>query len=93
MRVRRVKEGGYVYLEYRYTEVDGDEREIPEEEIWHLKAFSIDGVTGLSTIRHGANTFGSAMAADEAAARVFANGLSAGGALMTDKILKKEQRD
>jgi len=90
MNVRRLTDGS---LEYRYTDVTGHQRVIPEALMWHLKAFSQDGVMGLSSIRYGANTFGAALAADQASAKVFANGMNVGGTLSTDKNLNTEQRE
>jgi HK97 family phage portal protein len=90
MSVTRNKDGS---LKYNYLDNDGKARIIPEDNIWHISAFSIDGVLGLSTICYGANVFGAAMSAEEASARIFQNGLSVGGVLSTDQILKTEQRD
>lgn len=90
MMVRRLRDGS---LEYRYVELDGTQRVIPEGDIWHIRAFSTDGCLGMSTVSYGANVFGAAMAADEASAKVFANGLSVGGVLSTEQVLKKDQRE
>ena len=78
--------------EYYYTE-NGKERKISEKNIFHVKAFGYGGDWGLSPIEYATNTLGNAMASEEAAGRMFANGLSASGILKSDQILKKEQRD
>ncbi|RZZ81406.1 phage portal protein [Pseudoxanthomonas winnipegensis] len=90
MAVRRLTTGE---LEYRYTDTDGRQRVISERAIWHIRGFSVDGVMGLSAIRAGAQVFGAAMAADEASAKVFANGMSVGGVLSTDQILSDKNRN
>ncbi|OZI23610.1 phage portal protein [Bordetella genomosp. 9] len=90
MQVRRLTDGS---LEYTYSDLDGKQRKIAEADMWHIAAFSLDGVLGMSTIRYGANVFGAAMAADEASAKVFANGLNVGGVLSTEQILTRKQRD
>lgn len=53
----------------------GKEETLPADKIWHLKGFSFGGDEGLSPIALGVHSLGSAMAADETAARIFANGL------------------
>lgn len=78
-------------LVYKYTTSKGI---VPytEAEIFHLKGFGITGLIGLSPIAYARNSLGSAMSADEASGKVFANGLRAGGALTMDQILKPAQR-
>jgi len=89
MQVRRLTDGS---IEYRYNDIDGTHRVIPEDRMWHIAAFSLDGLLGMSTIRYGANVIGASLAADEASAKIFANGLNVGGVLSTDKILSPAQR-
>lgn len=88
--VRRLTTGE---LEYRYTGTDGRQRVIDEGSMWHIRGFSVDGTMGVSAIQAGAHVFGAAMAADEASAKVFANGMNVGGVLSTDQILSKENRN
>lgn len=90
MSLTRKQDGS---LKYSYHDRDGKTRVIPEAAIWHIPAFSIDGVLGLSAVCYGANVFGAAMSAEEASAKIFQNGLSAGGILSTDQLLKPEQRE
>jgi HK97 family phage portal protein len=78
--------------EYYYTE-NGKERKITEKNIFHIKAFGYGGDWGLSPLEYATNTIGNAMASEEAAGRMFANGLSASGILKSDQILKQPQRD
>ncbi|QFY77365.1 phage portal protein [Alcaligenes faecalis] len=68
-------------------------RKIAEAQMWHTPAFTTDGVTGLSPIALGANVIGSAMAADEASAHTFKNGMKAAGLVTMDAVLKPEQRE
>ncbi|MGG5142796.1 phage portal protein [Alcaligenes ammonioxydans] len=68
-------------------------RKIVEAQMWHTPAFTTDGVTGLSPITLGANVIGSAMAADEASAHTFKNGMKAAGLVTMDVVLKPEQRE
>jgi HK97 family phage portal protein len=68
-------------------------RVIPEADLFRIPAFSIDGLIGLSAVQYGANVFGSAMAADQAAAKMFANGMRPAGILRVDKVLNPAQRE
>lgn len=68
-------------------------RKIAEAQMWHTPAFTTDGVKGLSPIALGANVIGSAMAADEASAHTFKNGMKAAGLVTMDAVLKPEQRE
>ena len=68
-------------------------RRIAESQMWHTPAFTTDGITGLSPIALGANVIGSAMAADEASAHTFKNGMKAAGLVTMDAVLKPEQRE
>jgi len=77
---------------YRYTETDGRQREIPPERIWNIPGFSLDGVFGVSVIAYGANVFGAAMAADQAAGATFKNGLLPTTYFKMDRVLTPAQR-
>lgn len=79
--------------EYRYTEDNGVQRVIPESRIFNIPGFSLDGVEGVSVIRYGANVFGSALSADEAANSTFDNGLLPTVYFKMEKVLKPEQRE
>lgn len=78
--------------EYRYTESNGRQRVIPPERIWAIPGFSLDGVCGVSVVRYGAQVFGAAQAADQAASKTFANGLMQSVYFRMERILTKEQR-
>lgn len=75
-----------------YTEDNGTQREIPDQRIWTIPGFSLDGVNGVSVIAYGANVFGSAIAADTAANKTFANGLHQTTYFKYPKVLKDAQR-
>lgn len=78
-------------LQYRY--IDRGKTEIlPREKVFHLKGFGFGGDLGMSPIQFGTQTFGSAIALDEASGKLFGNGLQASGILTSDKILDKDQR-
>lgn len=88
---RRLKSG---VILWRYNDpLTGETRTIPENRMWHVPAFTIDGETGLSPVAYGANVFGAAMAADEASAETFTNGMKASGLVTMDVVLKPDQRE
>ncbi|AFM32625.1 MULTISPECIES: phage portal protein [Stutzerimonas stutzeri subgroup] len=90
MRVKRQSNGR---LEYIYNE-NGTERPIPEKSLMHIRGFGLDGVCGIMPVKAGREVLGAAMSADEAAARVFAQGLQASGVLTNENgALKPEQRE
>lgn len=78
---------------YRYTDSDGTQREIPEENIFRIPGFTMDGDWGLSVVQYGAKVFGSALAATHAANSTFEKGLSPTVAFKMGAVLKKEQRE
>lgn len=72
----------------------GKAERLPPERVFHLRAFGIGGLEGLSAIRHGVQTFSTASATDETAAKVFANGLHVSGVFTAPPgtMLSEEQR-
>lgn len=64
-----------------------------QKSIMHLKGFGTDGVVGLERVSYARESLGLAVSADTYAAKQFANGGNgAGGYLMLDNFLTKEQR-
>ena len=80
-------------LRYWFHPKKGPRREIRRENMLHIPAFTLDGKMGLSAIRYGADVFGSAMSADDAANSTFKNGMMPTVAFKVDRVLKQEQRD
>lgn len=78
---------------YWYRPRKGARRRIERQNMLHIPAFSLDGRVGLSAIRYGADVFGSAMSADDAANGTFKNGLLPAVAFKVDRVLKPEQRE
>lgn len=88
MVVKRLDTGR---LEYTYTE-NGKQRVIGEKDLMHIRGFGLDGVCGLHPVSTGRDIFGGAMSAEEAAGKVFAQGMQASGILSTDQKLNPQQR-
>ena len=78
--------------EWRYTEDTGRQRTIPNNRIWNVPGFSIDGLCGVSVVGYGANVFGSAMAADRAANNTFNKGLQPTTVWKFPTTLRPDQR-
>jgi HK97 family phage portal protein len=87
---KRLSDGS---IEYRYVGLDGKTRVLKDEKIMHIRGFGTDPLCGLSPLAQGRIVFGAAMAADESASKMFANGMKLGGVLTTDQILQKAQRE
>jgi HK97 family phage portal protein len=59
---------------YKYSDPRTNQsRTLVSEEVFHLKGWSDDGITGQSTLALGADVFGVAIAAQDYSARYFAN--------------------
>lgn len=72
---------------YKFTRKDGNQITLPAEEVFHLRDLSEDGVVGLSRVRLAHEAIGIAQQAEKAAARLFKNGVMAGGALSAPNAL------
>lgn len=89
MVVKRLDNG---QLEYTYTE-NGNKRVIPVKTMMHIRGFGLDGMCGLMPMNTGRDVFGSAMAIEESAAKVFENGMQNSGFLSSKAALKDNQRE
>lgn len=67
-------------LRYRLADGKGV-REFAEGEMFHIRGFGFGGDLGLSPVSQARQTLGAAIATDEAAARMFGNGMRPGGIL------------
>ncbi|WP_426934955.1 phage portal protein [Pseudomonas fulva] len=79
-------------LRYFFQPRKGARREIAQADMLHIPAFTLDGRMGLSAICYGADVFGSAMSADDAANTTFKNGMMPTVAFSVDKTLNPTQR-
>jgi HK97 family phage portal protein len=86
--VRRLRDGR---LAYRWT-WDGHRYDLTEENVFHVRGFGGGPLSGLSVVSHARESLGIAIAADRAAASMFANGVRPTGALAFEKFLSPEQR-
>jgi HK97 family phage portal protein len=74
-------------VSYIYTRKDGNKVELDGSEIFHLRDLSEDGIVGLSRVKLAKEAVGIALQAEKAAARLFKNGVMAGGALSSPNAL------
>lgn len=78
-------------LRFRYTKASGGLADLPAKDIFHFRhPVSCDGLKGVSLLDVAAESVGLAAQAEKAAARIFKNGMMAGGALTTEKTLGDE---
>lgn len=82
-------------IRYRFTAKNGGQRDLSADEVFHLRGFTLDGITGRSLVRQASEAIGLALQAEKAAARLFKKGMMAGGALQMpqNKKLSNEAFD
>lgn len=71
----------------------GDAQRYDSEEILHVKAYSLDGIIGLSPLLLLVEALGKSLAEISFGASFYGNGAHPSGALETDARLDKEQRE
>ena len=80
-------------VDYKVTFPDGSQRTLGEDQIFHVRLMSMDGLTGLSPIAQARNSIGLGMAAERFGSRLFKNGTRPSGLLSTDAKLSAEQME
>jgi HK97 family phage portal protein len=91
MRVTKV--GRRVRYRYHDPDAQGGYRDFTEDQIFHLKGFGTDGLTGLSPISFARHSLGNAMSVEESVGATFRNMVRPSGILTTDQLLTKAQQD
>lgn len=86
MRIERDSQGNLVF---DYQE-PGNAKVYPQESIWRIKGLGDDAVTGLSPIALGRESIGVALAAEEQAAKLYANGMQTPRVFEMDGTLSDE---
>lgn len=76
-------------VEYKVRFKSG-ERTLTQDEIWHVRLFTLDGLTGLNPIAYARQTIGIGQAMDKHAGKLFTNGAVTSGVLATDQTLTDE---
>ncbi|MEE8658862.1 Phage portal protein [Acetobacteraceae bacterium EV16G] len=86
---RNASTGGLTYI-YSYQ---GQTLILGEDDIFHIKGFSFDGLMGISPITAGRQSIGAAIAAEESAGRMFRNGLLSQTYISAPAYLSSEQKE
>lgn len=87
--VRRTLDGRRTYI---YADPRG-QREYSEDDVWHIKGFSTDGLTGLSPVGIGWRSVVGATAVENASADLFTNRMRPTAVLTVKEWLKTDQRE
>lgn len=78
---------------YKVNWNDGTSSDLLQEEIFHLRGFSLDGIVGLSPIALEREVVGLGLTAQEYGARFFANDSTPGGVLEHPEALDQDAAD
>ncbi|HBC5888671.1 phage portal protein [Proteus mirabilis] len=73
--------------EYQVTFPNGKNETLTQQEIWHVRIFTLDGLVGLSPIAYARQAIGLGLATEEHGARLFGNGAVTSGVLQTEQEL------
>ncbi len=76
--------------EYQVIFPDGRHDTLTQDDIWHVRIFTLDGLTGLSPIAYAKQAVGLGLATEEHGSRLFGNGAVTSGVLQTDQYLKDD---
>lgn len=76
--------------EYQVIFPDGRHDMLTQDDIWHVRIFTLDGLTGLSPIAYAKQAVGLGLATEEHGSRLFGNGAVTSGVLQTDQYLKDD---
>lgn len=84
------KDLGNGRMNYLYQKPEGDTVPYTDDEVFHLRGLSIDGMRGVGVVEYARETFGTALAREQYGARFFANDSTPGGLLKTAGKLSPE---
>lgn len=89
--VNRMTDGRVQYL---YADpYGGGYREVPEDDMFHVRGFGTDPIIGLSPISCARVSLDIAVSAEEVAGSTYRNGMRPSGVISTDRVLTDEQRE
>lgn len=77
---------------YRWTD-QGQSFDLTEDDVFHVRGFGGGPLRGLSTLEFARESLGIAIAADQAAGAIFANGVNPSGLLNTDFPMTAPQQE
>jgi HK97 family phage portal protein len=88
MSVRRTLDGDVTFI---YADPRG-QKEYSERDIWHIKGFGSDGLTGLSPVGMGWRSMQGASNIETATSNTFGQNMRPSGVVSIEPILTKDQR-
>lgn len=77
-------------MEYIYRRMDGSTVTLPQEQVFHLRGMTLDGIAGVSPITYAREAIGLAMQTEKHGATLFKNGTQLGLVLEHPAKLGKE---
>ncbi|HGW6102653.1 TPA: phage portal protein [Citrobacter werkmanii] len=75
---------------YNVTFPDGTQDVLTQDEIWHVRIFTLDGLKGVNPIAFARHAIALGLATEEHGSRLFSNGTVTSGTLETDQLLSDE---
>jgi HK97 family phage portal protein len=76
-------------VEYR-VDFDSGTQYLSQDEIWHVRLFTLDGLNGLNPIAYARQALGLGQAMEAHASKLFSNGAVTSGVLSTEQALSDE---
>lgn len=89
LTVQRHADGSLIYR-YNYA---GQYGEMTEDQVFHVKGFSLNGMVGISPVTQARQTIGLAIAAEKTAASLFRNGMRPSAVMTSPGFMTKDQRE
>lgn len=77
-------------VSYKVRFKSGEELTLPQDELWHVRLFTLDGITGLNPIAYARQAIALGLATEEHGSRLFTNGAVTSGVLATEQQLTPE---
>lgn len=74
-------------IEYHVNFKNGDTRILSQDEIWHVRLFTLDGLHGLNPIAYARKCIGLGLDTEDHGSRLFKNGAVTSGVLETEETL------
>lgn len=72
---------------YEVTWSDKTKETLTQDDIWHVRILTLDGLTGLNPVAYAREAIGLGLATEEHGSRLFSNGAITSGVLATDEKL------
>lgn len=77
-------------LFYEVSFKDGSKQTFSQDQIWHVRLFTLDGINGLNPISYARQAIALGLSTEEHGSRLFTNGAVTSGVLATEQALTDE---